>query len=107
MPSLFAEQVYAELRKVPWGRVTTYKELARAVGTKAYRSIGQVMRANPFAPEVPCHRVVASDGSIGGFGGEWRRGKKIDDKVSLLAKEGVVVNDGRVVDFERVLFRFR
>ncbi|OGG28228.1 hypothetical protein A3A64_00620 [Candidatus Gottesmanbacteria bacterium RIFCSPLOWO2_01_FULL_48_11] len=66
---------YQLLRQVPPGRVTTYKALADALGTKAYRAIGQFMRTNPYAfeacPEprrrVPCHRVVASDGTIGGF----------------------------------------
>ena len=49
----FAEKAYDILRKVPAGRVTTYKEIARALGTKAYRGVGQAMRANPYAPEVP------------------------------------------------------
>ena len=49
----FAEKAYDLLRKVPAGRVTTYKELAHALGTKAYRGIGQAMKRNPYAPEVP------------------------------------------------------
>ena len=49
----FAEQAYALLRKVPKGRVTTYKEIAHAMGTKAYQGVGQAMRNNPYAPEVP------------------------------------------------------
>ncbi len=49
----FSERVYDLLRKVPQGRVTTYKEIARAMGTKAYRGVGQAMRRNPHAPEVP------------------------------------------------------
>ena len=62
-----AEKTYQLLKKVPRGRVTTYKALAAAVHTKGYRAIGQFMKHNPYAPEVPCHRVVASDGTIGGF----------------------------------------
>ena len=49
----FAEKAYDLLRQVPQGRVTTYKEIAHALGTKAYRGVGQAMRRNPYAPEVP------------------------------------------------------
>jgi methylated-DNA-[protein]-cysteine S-methyltransferase len=49
----FADKAYDLLRKVPKGRVTTYKEIAHALGTKAYRGVGQAMRTNPYAPEVP------------------------------------------------------
>ena len=49
----FADKAYDLLRKVPAGRVTTYKEIAHALGTKAYRGVGQAMRTNPYAPEVP------------------------------------------------------
>ena len=49
----FSDKVYDLLRKVPKGRVTTYKEIAHALGTKAYRGVGQAMKRNPYAPEVP------------------------------------------------------
>jgi len=49
----FADKAYDLLRKVPKGRVTTYKEIAHALGTRAYRGVGQAMRRNPYAPEVP------------------------------------------------------
>ncbi len=49
----FNDKAYDLLRKVPAGRVTTYKELAHALGTKAYRGVGQAMKKNPYAPEVP------------------------------------------------------
>ena len=49
----FADKAYDLLRKVPEGRVTTYKEIAHALGTRAYRGVGQAMRKNPYAPEVP------------------------------------------------------
>ena len=60
----FNEKVYSLLRKVPKGKVTTYKELAEKLNTKAYRAVGQAMKCNPYAPEVPCHRVVSSSGKI-------------------------------------------
>jgi len=96
----FNERVYDELRKVPTGKVTTYGELARALGTKAYQAVGNAMNKNPYAPEVPCHRVVNSDGSIGGFA--WGPEKKI----KLLSEEGILVVDGKIKDFEKVLFCF-
>jgi len=49
----FSDNVYDILRKVPKGRVTTYKEIAQALGTRAYRGVGQAMKRNPYAPEVP------------------------------------------------------
>ena len=49
----FADKAYDLLRKVPKGRVTTYKEIAHALGSRAYRGVGQAMRKNPYAPEVP------------------------------------------------------
>lgn len=96
----FAEQCYTALKRVPKGRVTTYKELARALKTKAYRAVGTAMSKNPYAPKVPCHRVVQSNGHIGGF----MHGPAA--KAKLLKHEGVDVLQGRVVDFEKKLFRF-
>lgn len=100
-----ASKAYELLRTVPKGRVTTYKALAQALGTRAYRAIGQAMRRNPYAPEVPCHRVVASNGTIGGFMGK-RQGEEITKKLALLASEGITVHNNRVVDFENVRFSF-
>jgi len=78
--------------------LVTYKTIAERLGTKAYRAVGQAVKSNPCAPEVPCHRVVKSDGSIGGFNGK-TKGKEIDRKIKLLKAEGVEVVRGKVVDF--------
>lgn len=91
----FAERVYSLCRKVPKGKVTTYGEIARALNTKGYRAIGQVLRCNPYAPQVPCHRVVKSDGSVGGFKRE-KSGGEIEEKIRLLEKERVKIVDGKV-----------
>lgn len=100
----FNEKVYALLRKVPKGRVTTYKALAEKLNTRAYRAVGQAMRCNPYAPKVPCHRVVASDGSIGGFSGKWNpKSKEVKRKISMLRKEGVIVKGNRIVDFDKII----
>lgn len=68
--------------------MTTYAELGRAIGCRAPRAVGQALRRNPFAPEVPCHRVVRSDRSLGGYIGE-TRGAAIAKKRRLLEEEGV------------------
>tara|TARA_Y100000310_G_scaffold344346_2_gene456626 strand:- start:26529 stop:26756 length:228 start_codon:yes stop_codon:yes gene_type:complete len=63
----FANRVYKLTEKIPKGKVTTYKDIALALNCKAYRAIGSALNKNPFAPEVPCHRVVNSSGALGGF----------------------------------------
>ena len=66
----FSRSVLGELRKVRWGRATSYGELARKIGRPgAARAVGQAVSRNPLCPIVPCQRVLASDGSLGGFSG--------------------------------------
>lgn len=101
----FNDKVYALCKKIPKGRVSTYKEIARVMKTKAYQAVGNALRNNPFAPQVPCHRVVKTNGSIGGFGGQ-TKGKKIKEKVLLLEKEGVKVKNNKIIDFSKKLHRF-
>ena len=90
----FQKKVYQLLKKVPKGKVTTYGALAKKLKTSP-RAVGQAMRTNPFAPKVPCHRVIRSDGSIGGFRGR-TKGKTISEKIKLLRKEGVEIKKNRV-----------
>lgn len=98
----FAEKVYTLLRTVPKGRVTTYKALAHAAGTHAYRAVGQILKNNPDAPHIPCHRVVATNGTLGGFMGKIS-GEAMEKKIQLLRKEGVRIESHRIVDFETIL----
>ncbi|EIM85336.1 DNA binding protein, partial [Stereum hirsutum FP-91666 SS1] len=63
--------VYDLTLQIPIGKITTYKEVALALGSGSPRSVGSALRNNPFAPYVPCHRVVASNMFVGGFFGEW------------------------------------
>jgi methylated-DNA-[protein]-cysteine S-methyltransferase len=102
----FDARVWKLMEKIPKGRVTTYGLIAKKLNTKAYRAVGNACRKNPYAPRVPCHRVVRSNGTIGGFGGR-TTGKNIEEKIRLLRKENVDVKNGRIVGFERVLFRFQ
>ena len=100
--SPFAAQVYTALRKVPAGRVITYAALGRRIGCRSPRAIGQALRANPFAPQVPCHRVIASDLTIGGFKGH-TSGRALAQKLRLLAAEGIVFNNGHLSDPKRAI----
>ena len=101
----FDEEVWNLINKIPKGRVTTYKMIAEKLGSKAYRAVGNACRRNPYAPVVPCHRVVKSNGKVGGFGGK-TSGKQIEKKVQLLKKEGLEVKNGKIVNFKKVLFKF-
>ncbi|KAJ7165619.1 methylated-DNA--cysteine S-met [Mycena crocata] len=84
--------VYDFTLAIPAGKVATYKDVCQAVGGSP-RSVGGALRNNPFAPFVPCHRVIASSLFIGGFLGEWgkehRAGTQCSRKLDLLSKEGV------------------
>jgi len=93
------------MERIPKGQVTTYGLIARKLNTHAYRAVCNACRKNPYAPRVPCHRVVRSDGTIGGFAGK-TSGKTVDEKISLLKKEGVEIKDRKIVDFQKILFRF-
>lgn len=96
----FAEKVYSLTRKVPEGKVTTYKEIAKKLGTKAYRAVGNALNKNPSPHKTPCHRVVNSDGRIGGFA------KGTAKKAEILRKEGIRISRSRIADFKRVLYKF-
>lgn len=101
----FQKRVLTLLTRIPKGKVTTYGEIARALGdVHLSRAVGNAVRDNPFAPEVPCHRVIRSNGEIGGFGGELS-GKNIDQKIRLLKEEGVYVDGTRSVDLQKYLVR--
>lgn len=82
----FQRRVYLALLDVPSGTTITYGELAKRIGCRSAQAIGQALRRNPFAPDVPCHRVVAADGSLGGYNGE-REGEQIEYKRRLLEVE--------------------
>lgn len=99
MSTAFQEKVYAITRRIPRGKVTTYAAIAHALGHTGYRSIGQALTRNQDAPRTPCHRVVNSDGTIGGYAFNVRK------KIQLLESEGVRVTNGKIVDFEQVVVK--
>ncbi len=110
----FNEEVWKLIAEVPKGKVTTYKEIAHKLGTKAYRAVGNGCNKNPNGAWnledgalrrkhsfVPCHRVVSSSGKIGGYA------HGIKKKIEILRKEGVVVEKGKIKDFEKKTQKFK
>ena len=95
----FQEKVFVKTRKIPKGKVTTYKKIARILGKlKAYRAIGNALHKNT-SKLVPCHRVIKFDGNVGGF--KW--GSR--EKIRKLRTEGVKVKDGKI-DLNKYLYEF-
>ncbi len=99
----FQAQVYELLSEIPEGTVTTYGDIAKAMHTNAVRAIGTAVGKNPNAPEVPCHRVVPRSGKIGNYSGEGG----VIRKIALLQGEGVLVVNGKIVNFEQIRFLFK
>jgi methylated-DNA-[protein]-cysteine S-methyltransferase len=95
----FNQKVWAVTARIPKGKLTTYGDIAMALGTpRAARAVGNALNKNPYAPAVPCHRVVGSTGSLTGFAGG------LEKKRKLLLSEGVTLKpngcaslDGRFV----------
>ena len=86
-PTHFELSVYKITSKIPKGKTTTYGQIAKKLKTSP-RAVGQALKRNPFAPRVPCHRVIMSDGGLGGFSGNIK--KNIEIKRRLLIKEGAI-----------------
>ena len=98
-PSMtFSQKVWALTARVPKGKVTTYADIARALNTTAYRAVGNALNKNPYAPAVPCHRVVGSTGALTGFAAGLAK------KKALLEQEGVEIKNDRVVMRDKFTF---
>ena len=95
------EKIYKKLLDVPKGQITTYGELAKAVGLKnGQRVVGRVMNKNPYPVIIPCHRVVMSTGKIGGYA----YGEAIKEK--MLHDEGLEISNGKIINLENKIYRF-
>ena len=100
-PDPFSPLVLSIVRRIPPGRVATYGDVARLAGRPlACRAVGNIMR-ECRRPDIPCHRVIAAGGRLGGYGGQESM------KRSLLLAEGVPVSGSRVRELERVRWRPR
>lgn len=96
----FNERCYRLISKIPEGKVSTYKEIAKALNTKAYRAVGNAMAKNPNPITVPCHRIINSNGLVGGYA------LGINKKIKLLKKEGILISKGKVVEFKKITLSF-
>lgn len=99
--SPYQQAILRILAEVPWGKVTTYGDLAKELARRdpkyspnASRAVGTTMKNNPCAPQVPCHRVIKSDGNIGNFRGG--ADGAVDEKIGMLQEEGVEVLEGKI-----------
>lgn len=93
------EYTYDLVRQIPDGKISTYGAVAKALGDiVASRAVGRMMNQNPDADTMPCYKIVHSDGKLGGFG------RGIDDKIRRLKADNILVKDGKIVDFDNVLF---
>ena len=98
----FNEKVWGKCKLIPKGKVSTYKEIAKALKTKAYRVVGSALRRNKKPIVIPCHRVVNSDGAIGGYKGKLNN----KEKIRLLKKEGIVIDNNRI-NLKKYLYKFQ
>ena len=97
----FTEKVYELTKKIPCGCVSTYGGVAYALGSpKACRAVGNILNKNLDAPIVPCHRIVCSDGKVGGFALGTKK------KIELLKKEGIKIKNNKIIGFEKILVKF-
>ena len=95
------KKIYKKLLEVPEGKITTYGELAKAVGIKnGQRAVGRIMNKNPYPGIIPCHRVVKSDGKVGGYA----FGQQV--KINMLSKEGIKIKEDKILDWEKTVYRF-
>ena len=84
----FQLKVWNYLKKIPYGKVKTYSEVAKSIGKPlAVRAVANAIGKNPLAPQIPCHRVIRSDGTLGGYSGKGG----IKTKRLLLKKEGITL----------------
>lgn len=107
----FSEKVFILVKKIPKGKVTTYKEIANGLETRAYQAVGQILSKNQHGfldhGNIPCHRVVPSTGELGGFCGH-KCGKIVCQKKKLLQKEGIKFDkNNKIKNFDKILFKFK
>ncbi|MDB4845902.1 MGMT family protein [Candidatus Pelagibacter sp.] len=87
--SHFQLKVWNYLKKIPKGQVTTYLKIAKSIGKpKSFRAVANAVGKNPYPPKIPCHRVIRSDGTLGGYSGKGG----IRKKRQLLKAENIIID---------------
>ena len=97
----FNDRCYQLLFQIPKGKVSTYKEIAKFLNTKAYRAVGNAMRKNPNPIITPCHRIVKSDGSVGQYA------LGVSQKIRLLRDEGIIIRKNKIFNFRNHFYSFK
>lgn len=102
MAGNFQVAVLNKVKQIPKGEVTTYGEIARAItgSVRAARAVGQAVAKNPYPIIIPCHRVVRTNGDVGGYS------LGMETKIKLLREEEVLILGEKVRNLEEILFRF-
>ena len=94
MPTEFERQVLCVVKRIPRGKLVTYKQIAKIIKKpKSQRAVGNALEKNPSPIKIPCHRVIRADGRVGGY--KWGKMRKIE----LLRKEGIRIRNGKVVEW--------
>ena len=97
----FNQRCYELLSQIPKGKIVTYKQIANTLNTKAYRAVGNAMANNPNPITVPCHRVIKSNGLIGGYVFGTKK------KINLLEDEGIIIKKDEIVDLKKHIHLFK
>ncbi len=100
-PTAFETRVYDATRLIPRGFVSSYAIIGRIIGCRSAQAIGQALSRCPYGSEVPCHRVIRSDLTLGGFGSQLD-GPEMTRKTRALAAEGTMFKDAKLVDDRRL-----
>lgn len=104
-PKLPMNDLWSLLKKIPAGKVSTYKAVCEKLNLKNPRNVGWMLKHNTNAPVVPCHRIIQSSGLVGGYNGA-ATGTHVQRKLKLLKSEGILFNSkGKIEDHSRVLHK--
>ncbi len=96
----FKKKAFRVVKKIPKGRLATYKKIALKLGNKNLsRAVGNALGKNEDFKNIPCHRIIKSDGRVGGYA------KGTEKKISLLKREGIEIKKGKIMDFEKHLWK--
>lgn len=96
----FPQRVYALCALIPRGKISTYREIARALkNPQTARAVGNALNKNPYAPQVPCHRVIKSNGEVGGFASGPKK------KIAILKSEGIDIKNNQI-DLKKYFYEF-
>jgi len=98
------KEVYDLVKQIPYGKISTYKELGKSLNSKAYQAIGQILKNNKNPELIPCYKIIKSNGEIGGYSGS--NLENIKKKIQKLEKEGIKIKNNKIINFKKVLFKF-